>query len=526
MAKLTLTDVASGYSAATTVNANNERIETALENTLSRDGTSPNGMNANIDMNSNRVVNLGSPQSSNDAARWADVTSALSISNPVPSQTGNAGRGLITDGTNLAWGNGTHWDRTTDEINAGVTPTDYNYLPGDIRRYGAVGNGVTNDYTAIQNALNSMADGGVVYIPNGNYRINSALRIPGAGITIQGDGMWRSVIVYNGSADSVIRMNVLSSANSYVHVKDVAVLGLNSTDVLVDFSSVSVGTVERCRLWGGTSFATRRTTGVLLSASSSSCYSNVVRDCDIQYCTTGVRITAGANANRVYGGQIQSCTDGILINGTLSDDLLIHGTRLENNSDAMDVSDFRMLRIIACRFEKNADGTVGLRITGGSTSYPPALLQANYFTGYAGGNDVVTSGITGRVLREAEFADNYTDLSGRGTLYVGLGTLGIGTPGSAGAGIITVQSSDTNADLTLTPKGTGVVASTTSFRGNNMVTAAAAGTASAGQIAWGATTQTTVGAAGGASALPATPTGYIIINIAGTNRVVPFYAAS
>lgn len=39
-----------------------------------------------------------------------------------------------------------------------------------------------------------------------------------------------------------------------------------------------------------------------------------------------------------------------------------------------------------------------------------------------------------------------------------------------------------------------------------------------------ATTQTTVGAAGGASALPATPTGYVPITINGTEYVVPFYA--
>jgi hypothetical protein len=38
--------------------------------------------------------------------------------------------------------------------------------------------------------------------------------------------------------------------------------------------------------------------------------------------------------------------------------------------------------------------------------------------------------------------------------------------------------------------------------------------------------QTTVGAAGGASALPATPTGYIPVLIAGTERVIPFYAVS
>lgn len=40
----------------------------------------------------------------------------------------------------------------------------------------------------------------------------------------------------------------------------------------------------------------------------------------------------------------------------------------------------------------------------------------------------------------------------------------------------------------------------------------------------GAKTQTTVGAAGGASAVPATPTGYLQIKIAGTIRKIPFYA--
>jgi hypothetical protein len=44
-------------------------------------------------------------------------------------------------------------------------------------------------------------------------------------------------------------------------------------------------------------------------------------------------------------------------------------------------------------------------------------------------------------------------------------------------------------------------------------------------INWNAAqTGTSVGAAGGASALPATPTGYISIQVAGVARRVPFYA--
>lgn len=50
-----------------------------------------------------------------------------------------------------------------------------------------------------------------------------------------------------------------------------------------------------------------------------------------------------------------------------------------------------------------------------------------------------------------------------------------------------------------------------------------AGNNGVGTITYGASTQTTVGAAGGASALPATPRGYAIINVSGTDRVIPYY---
>lgn len=63
-------------------------------------------------------------------------------------------------------------------------------------------------------------------------------------------------------------------------------------------------------------------------------------------------------------------------------------------------------------------------------------------------------------------------------------------------------------------------------------TITAAGLCTLGPSAGGVThrlntnTQTTVGAAGAASALPANPTGYVIINVNGTDRVIPYYAAS
>jgi len=58
MAKLTLSDI-SGSGSTNAINANNALIEAALENTLSRDGTTPNMMDADLDMNSYDINNVG-----------------------------------------------------------------------------------------------------------------------------------------------------------------------------------------------------------------------------------------------------------------------------------------------------------------------------------------------------------------------------------------------------------------------------------------------------------------------------------
>lgn len=79
MAKITLNDISAGYGSTTVINANNAAIEAAMENTLSRDGTGPNTMLANLDMNSNRITNLGAPTSVNDAVRLGDLDGTYDI---------------------------------------------------------------------------------------------------------------------------------------------------------------------------------------------------------------------------------------------------------------------------------------------------------------------------------------------------------------------------------------------------------------------------------------------------------------
>jgi hypothetical protein len=80
MAKLTLSDIsnlADTTASQTTINANSALIESALENTVSRDGTSPNNMSGSLDMNGHSILNLTKPVGVNDAAREQDILDAV-----------------------------------------------------------------------------------------------------------------------------------------------------------------------------------------------------------------------------------------------------------------------------------------------------------------------------------------------------------------------------------------------------------------------------------------------------------------
>lgn len=79
MSKILLDDLASlqnETSATNKINTNSRRIETVLNNTLSRDGTTPNSMLANLDMNNNRILNLPEGTSDYEPLRVIDVSSA------------------------------------------------------------------------------------------------------------------------------------------------------------------------------------------------------------------------------------------------------------------------------------------------------------------------------------------------------------------------------------------------------------------------------------------------------------------
>jgi len=65
MPKVTLNPIGSRYGSIDALNDNFDTVETAFDNTLSRDGTGPNFMLTNIDMNGYQVINVSSVKGTN-----------------------------------------------------------------------------------------------------------------------------------------------------------------------------------------------------------------------------------------------------------------------------------------------------------------------------------------------------------------------------------------------------------------------------------------------------------------------------
>lgn len=80
MAKLTTSDITniSGAeeTAIATLNSNFAAIEDALENTLSRDGTTPNTLEADLDLNGNDILNVGNINAESVTIDGSEITSA------------------------------------------------------------------------------------------------------------------------------------------------------------------------------------------------------------------------------------------------------------------------------------------------------------------------------------------------------------------------------------------------------------------------------------------------------------------
>jgi len=185
MAKLTLQDILAGYAATGALNNNFEEIQEALDNTLSRDGSAPNQMESDIDMNSNKVRNLAAPSALSDAARYQDV---------IAIGTG-AGEDIL--------------DPLFDRLTEIETITDSVAVVFKPETYGATGDGVTDDDAALKTMAAALIanKGGTIELKAGAvYRY---------GVQTQSGGFYRNLLSPIHINDANVSVRIIGHGASF-----------------------------------------------------------------------------------------------------------------------------------------------------------------------------------------------------------------------------------------------------------------------------------------------------------------------
>lgn len=249
MSKITLIDQANLENETTFVtayNVNNDTITEAMDNTLSRDGTAPNQMEATLDMNSNRIINLPEPNSDQEPLRLIDAATlngggTIAIGD-VPNG-GSTGQ-VLTKISNLD--QDIDWQTpltppaggTTNQVLTKNSATNYDWSWQNsagagagivtLAQYGAIGNGIVDDAVAIQNCFNAIAaaGGGIVYADPGKTYYVTIAPIIGLKTMFDMQGATLNMNLGHGNPENGIRFRSFSGIrNGTVNVTNASSVG-------------------------------------------------------------------------------------------------------------------------------------------------------------------------------------------------------------------------------------------------------------------------------------------------------------
>src|SRR6266436_9346516 len=256
MSKITLSQLSDLNNSATAtfnINTNTTTVQTAFDDTLSRAGFQPNVMNSPLDMNNNRIINLPPPGSQTEPIRliyfqtlvtpptavntiqtriFDSRSAAILVSIPIGS-----GISFIETGGFATAGDGGHakYFRDVSLTTGGFQTADGSFWSladsdVNIKQFGAIagqGNAAVTT-TAFTNAvtLQKSRGGGDIFVPAGNYFLNSTITFPTVTASINLIGCSFEGCAISANANITL-IKVLAAASI---IRNIAFVGRNNTD--------------------------------------------------------------------------------------------------------------------------------------------------------------------------------------------------------------------------------------------------------------------------------------------------------
>ena len=463
------------------------------------------------------------------SATWLNAVDLLKFTIFADSTTKAQARTALTTDAPLEVTNGGTGQRALSNLATDMLP--YLYPVGDIRRYGADTASPDNS-TAIQAALD---DSGDVYIPPGTWTITSALTLSGYGRLIYGAGSEISIIQLSGA------INGFYSTDEYLRTtfRGFSVQGNSATlngfyfpnggadgytfDCLFEDLYIYTG--------GRAIFLPKNFSCTFINVRGSSYNQNVFEvlggpATSFVNCYAK-QVPAGKCGYRIHGGASFYSCNGIDSPSNLNARWGIFGQAVAQG-DSTNTQYYIVM--VGCNVEDWNDYGLEFRYDGLAN-----LVGGTFFAKASGTYDaaiIIHYNDKGFDLQNVTFATKGSTKTKLAQIYTVSGAFVTSRGGGGtfdGVDFLGTLTNGGNNDFGYPETSEAAI----KFRNIEVTRRAyldealltgAAGTANTDVIALGNGRQTTVGVAGGASALPATPSGYIKIYIGPTQFVIPFYA--
>jgi hypothetical protein len=224
-----------------------------------------------------------------------------------------------------------------------LTKASYSMIDGaciNVRDYGAVGDGVTNDTAAFQAALAACAGAKALYIPAGSYKIldntNATVLAAQEGQQIFGDGDLASVLYcYNSSVlSNQIFLNLAGSCN----LQNIRLIG----DTVSDNTGVRMSNPTLLNFTAYIRMTGCQVTGFKIGLDLGNLFNIAIRDSIF-----------GSNATGVYGVPTTNSGDNGYINTTEFDNCTIRDNTLRGIAIGPTNGGARALSFKNCDIESN-----------------------------------------------------------------------------------------------------------------------------------------------------------------------------
>lgn len=258
--------------------------------------------------------------------------------------------------------------QTAAELAALVTPTNYYRAPGNVLRYGADPTETNDSAAAFQAAFDqAWESGSTVYIPAGEYRINSSVKIRPR-ITVRGDGIQTVISSYctNEPCIEFVLADEVSGLGPHgVLLERFRVDGTNHTGTDGGIYIESSGHAMQIRNLWCNNFNDANQYGI---TARGDCYYVSIDSCNFQGDLVGIDLDGtggGVNNVIIRGCKVTTCDVGIsLVNAPIT---IIQGSQIEACAvRGIDCQSDHVL-IEGCWLEQNVEDDI--RFSGCSNSH-------------------------------------------------------------------------------------------------------------------------------------------------------------